>query len=95
MMITDTDFLFFLRKIPILAALRLQKCMLIVIIIFYFRVHFAIEKGLDFFVFFIACCYAFVTLREAVFFFVMKPTLCPPQRFPLGIPKTIAIIAKK
>lgn len=47
-MTTDTDFLFFLKNIPILAALRLQKCMLIAIIIFCFRVHFAIEKGLDF-----------------------------------------------
>ena len=33
-------------------------------------------------------------LERQIFFFVMKPTLYPPQRLPLGIPITIAIIEK-
>ena len=85
-MITDTDFLFFLRKIPILAALRLQKCMLIAIIIFYFRVHFAIEKGVDFFVFFIACCYAFVLLERQNFLFHDETNALSSAEAPAGYP---------
>ena len=85
-MITDADFLFFLRKIPILAALRLQKCMLIVIIIFYFRVHFAIEKGVDFFVFFIACCYAFVLLERQNFLFHDETNALSSAEAPAGYP---------